>query len=66
VVSLAEGFGLDTVAEGVEDGASFALLNGFGVTHAQGYLCGRPGPIEDVLSAPGAATDEKPVGLALR
>jgi PAS domain S-box-containing protein len=49
VVSLAKGFGLDTVAEGVEDDLSFALLNEFGVTHVQGYFCGRPGPIEDVL-----------------
>ncbi len=48
VVSLAEGFGLDTVAEGVEDDASYRLLKSLGVTHLQGYYFGRPGPVEDV------------------
>jgi PAS domain S-box-containing protein len=42
VVSLAQGFGLDTVAEGVEDEDSFALLRQFGVTHVQGYYLGNP------------------------
>jgi PAS domain S-box-containing protein len=50
VVALAAGFGLDTVAEGVEDEQSFALLKEFGVTHVQGYLFGRPGPIGEVVT----------------
>jgi EAL domain-containing protein (putative c-di-GMP-specific phosphodiesterase class I) len=49
VVSLAKGFGLDTVAEGVEDAESFALLEGYGVTHAQGYFIATPAPIAQVL-----------------
>jgi EAL domain-containing protein (putative c-di-GMP-specific phosphodiesterase class I) len=52
VVSLAEGFGLETVAEGVEDEQAFALLNEYGVTHAQGYFLARPAPIAEVLGAP--------------
>jgi PAS domain S-box-containing protein len=51
VVSLAKGFELDTVAEGVENDQSFALLKTLGVTHAQGYHFGKPGPIADVVGA---------------
>ena len=45
VVSLAKGFDLDTVAEGVEDAETFELLGGLGVTHVQGYYVAPPGPI---------------------
>jgi PAS domain S-box-containing protein len=49
VVSLARGFGLETVAEGVEDEPTFELLREFGVTRAQGYFLARPAPIAEVL-----------------
>ena len=49
VVSLAQGLGLETVAEGVEDEETFALAAQYGVTHAQGYFLARPGPISDVV-----------------
>jgi PAS domain S-box-containing protein len=49
VVSLAEGFGLEAVAEGVEDASTLALIEEYGVTHAQGYHFARPAPIADVL-----------------
>jgi EAL domain-containing protein (putative c-di-GMP-specific phosphodiesterase class I) len=49
VVALAEGFRLDTVAEGVEDAETAALLEQYGVTHCQGYFFGRPGPLAEVL-----------------
>jgi PAS domain S-box-containing protein len=49
VVSLAQGLGLQTVAEGVEDEETLGLVAGHGVTHAQGYFFARPGPIEEVL-----------------
>ena len=49
VVSLAEGFGLEAVAEGVEDASTLALIEAYGVTHAQGYHFARPAPIEEVL-----------------
>jgi PAS domain S-box-containing protein len=51
VVSLAEGLGLETVAEGVEDEKTLSLVAGHGVTHAQGYLFARPGPISEILGA---------------
>ena len=49
VVSLAQGMGLETVAEGVEDEETFALLSQYGVTYAQGYFFARSAPSDDVL-----------------
>ena len=46
VVNLARGFGLRTVAEGVEDERTLELLAALGVDFAQGYHIGRPGPID--------------------
>lgn len=45
VVHLARSFGLQTVAEGVEDPACLALLRELGVDLAQGFHLGRPVPI---------------------
>jgi EAL domain-containing protein (putative c-di-GMP-specific phosphodiesterase class I) len=45
VVSLAKGFGLQTVAEGVEDAETLTLLAEMGVDLAQGYHLGRPAPL---------------------
>jgi PAS domain S-box-containing protein len=53
VVSLAEAFGLEAVAEGVEDASTLALIEEYGVTHAQGYHFARPAPIADVLPVTG-------------
>ena len=50
VVNLARGFGMQTVAEGVEDAETLSLLKTLGVNYAQGYHIARPGPLEDVLS----------------
>jgi PAS domain S-box-containing protein len=49
VVNLARGFGLKTVAEGVEDAETLTLLEALGVDYAQGYHIARPGPLDDVL-----------------
>ncbi len=46
IVSLARGFDLITVAEGVEDGETLELLGKLGVDRAQGYHLGRPAPPE--------------------
>jgi PAS domain S-box-containing protein len=46
VVSLAQLFGHQTVAEGVEDQETLAILEDLGVDYAQGYLLGRPAPAE--------------------
>ena len=45
IVALAKDFGQFTVAEGVEDEATADVLRELGVTHAQGYLYGRPAPV---------------------
>ena len=47
IVALADGFGQQTIAEGVEDEATANVLRDLGVTFAQGYLFGRPGPVND-------------------
>lgn len=49
VVGLAASFGLRTVAEGVEDGRTLAIVRDMGVDLAQGYAIGRPGPLRDTL-----------------
>lgn len=46
IVGLAEGFGYQTIAEGVEDAETLALLEEYGVDFAQGFYTGRPAPIE--------------------
>jgi PAS domain S-box-containing protein len=46
VVGLARRFGLQTVAEGVEDAESMELLRELGVDFAQGYHIARPAPLE--------------------
>ena len=48
IVALAKDFGQQTIAEGVEDEATADVLRDLGVTHAQGYLYGRPAPVSDV------------------
>jgi diguanylate cyclase (GGDEF)-like protein/PAS domain S-box-containing protein len=50
IVALAAGFGQQTIAEGVEDDATAAMLCDLGVDYAQGYLFGRPAPIVGELA----------------
>jgi PAS domain S-box-containing protein len=45
IVSLARGFGHQTIAEGVEDAKTLELLRTYGVDFAQGYHLGRPAAI---------------------
>lgn len=45
VLNMAEGFGVDVVAEGVETEADALLLRQMGCAHAQGYFFGRPAPL---------------------
>ena len=42
IVNLAQGFGCETIAEGVEDGETLQLLRDFGVDFAAGLLLGPP------------------------
>ena len=46
IVALARDFGKLTIAEGVEDDRTLELLRGYGVDFAQGFLIGRPAPID--------------------
>lgn len=59
MIDLAHRMGLRVVAEGIEDHAQFERLVGLGCDLFQGYLLGRPGPLE------AAASDRGPV-LAVR
>jgi EAL domain-containing protein (putative c-di-GMP-specific phosphodiesterase class I) len=46
LIGLAEGLGLETVAEGIESLKEEEVLQGQGWTYGQGWLYGRPGPHE--------------------
>ena len=45
LTGLAQGLGVDIVAEGVETEEQRAVLAGIGCEHAQGFLFGRPEPV---------------------
>jgi diguanylate cyclase (GGDEF)-like protein len=47
IVAMADGLGLDVVAEGVETEQVAAALRALGCRHAQGYLWGRPMGAQD-------------------
>ena len=47
IVGLAHTLGMEVVAEGVETPAQHAFLQKEGCDHVQGYLFGRPEPLED-------------------
>ena len=49
IVNLAQGFGRQTVAEGVENQATLKLLQEYGVDYAQGYAIGHPAPTDTVF-----------------
>jgi PAS domain S-box-containing protein len=50
IISLAKGFGKQTIAEGVEDTETLALLGESGVDFAQGYHLGRPAPVAGIAA----------------
>jgi PAS domain S-box-containing protein len=45
IARLAKDFGYETIAEGVEDDETLAMLTDFGIDFAQGFHLGRPSPI---------------------
>ena len=51
IVAMAGQFGLRTVAEGVEDAETLALVRDFGVDLAQGYCVGRPRPVRQAAAS---------------
>ena len=48
ILAMAKALKLKTVAEGVETADQYAALRGLGATLAQGYLFGRPMPLEEL------------------
>jgi diguanylate cyclase (GGDEF)-like protein len=52
VVTLARGLDMSVTAEGVETREQFERLRTLGVNFAQGYLLGRPMPIDELESQP--------------
>lgn len=49
VIAMANGLGVDVVAEGVETNEQLDYLGQQSCTHAQGYLFARPQPLEQLL-----------------
>jgi PAS domain S-box-containing protein len=47
IIGLAQGFGYQTIAEGVEDEQTLELLRQLGVDYAQGFIFGDPVPVTD-------------------
>jgi len=47
IIQMASSLGLKTIAEGVEDASTAALLRNLGCTQAQGYHWARPMPAEE-------------------
>jgi len=45
VAAIARELGMQTVAEGVEDAATYRMLREYGIDRLQGYLIGRPAPL---------------------
>jgi PAS domain S-box-containing protein len=60
VVSLANGFGLQTVAEGVEDERTLELLRELRVDYGQGFLIGRPAPLATTGGHPNGTRAARP------
>jgi EAL domain-containing protein (putative c-di-GMP-specific phosphodiesterase class I) len=54
IVGLATGFGLQTIAEGVEDQETLEMLRELGVDHVQGFHLGRPALLVAGASSGGA------------
>ncbi len=49
MIDVSHHLGLTTVAEGVEDAETLAMLRAMGCDHAQGYHIGRPAPAAEVV-----------------
>ncbi len=54
--------GVQTVAESVEDEETLGTLRAIGVDYAQGYVIGRPVPVEQLLEARGSTRRTRPDG----
>jgi diguanylate cyclase (GGDEF)-like protein/PAS domain S-box-containing protein len=50
VIELGRTLGMDVVAEGVETSGQLAVLKGMNCRYVQGYLLGRPQPLDELVS----------------
>ena len=50
IIAVAQNFGVETIAEGVEHQTTLDLLRELGVDYAQGFLIGEPMPVEYVTA----------------
>ena len=50
LVEVAQGMGMKTLGEYVEDDATLDILRQLDVTYGQGYYIGRPGPVRDLAA----------------
>ncbi len=66
VTGLSASLGMLTTAEGVETAEQFAELRAQGCSEIQGFLIGRPYPVEELRRAGGRGQAEKPRGLDRR
>jgi diguanylate cyclase (GGDEF)-like protein/PAS domain S-box-containing protein len=64
VIGLGRGLELPVVAEGVETKAQLAFLVGEACNEVQGYLIGRPQPIEHYCEAVGRPEEQRALALA--
>lgn len=60
IVALAQSFGIETVASGVEDADTLALLREFGVDYAQGYAIDGHSPVARLVTPLPVQNDEPP------
>ncbi|HEX5928136.1 MAG TPA: bifunctional diguanylate cyclase/phosphodiesterase [Solirubrobacterales bacterium] len=51
IVQFAKALGLETVAEGIEDAETLALVRMFEIDYAQGFHIGRPALVDDAATA---------------
>lgn len=51
LVQVCQAYGIHTVAEFVQDEPTLRMLREFGVDYVQGYLIGRPAPVEELRPA---------------
>ena len=63
IIQLAKAFGMITCAEGVETKRQLEMLETLGCQQAQGYLLGRPVPIDDVEQLVHASSDKNNLPL---